>query len=93
MKEQDVKDRQEEPKKAFVVLPYMKWVMERFQRAYKQHNIQLFCKVRYTIRNAVVCPKDPHDPEEKCGVVYECMCKVCGQLCVDSCVWGRWRDP
>ena len=59
MQRQDGKNRLEEPKQAFVVLPYMKGVTERLQRAYKQqHNIQLFCKARYTIRNAVVHPKD-----------------------------------
>ena len=35
-------------------LPYMKWVVERLQRAYNKHDIQLFCKARYTIRNVVV---------------------------------------
>ena len=45
-------------------------IIERLQRAFKQHNIQLFYKAVDTIRNAVVWPKDPLDPEEKCGVVY-----------------------
>ena len=60
----------DEPTKAFVVLPYMKGVTERLQKAYKQHNIQLFCKAGYAIRNAVVHPKDPLDLEEKmwCGI-------------------------
>ena len=49
-----MKDRQEKPKTAFVLLLYTKGAMERMQRAYKKHNIQLFCKARYTIRNAVV---------------------------------------
>ena len=65
-----------------MALPYMKGVMERLQRAYKKHNIQPVYKARYTIRNAVVCPKHRLDPEEKCGVVYECKCDQCGQLCV-----------
>ena len=60
----------------------MKGVTERLQRAYKQCNIQLFCNVRYTIRSALVCPKDPLGLEEKCGVVYECKCEECGQLYV-----------
>ena len=64
MKGQGGKEGQGEPKKAFVVLSYVKGVMERLQRAYKQHNIQLFCKAGYTIRNAVVCLKDPLDPEK-----------------------------
>ena len=78
MKGRDVKDRQGQPKKAFVVLLYMKEVTERLQRAYTQHNIQLFCKVGYAIINAFVCPKDPLDLEEKCEVVYECKCEEYG---------------
>ena len=46
---QDVKDRQEKPKNASVVLLYLKGVIERLQRAYQKHNIQLFCKAGYTI--------------------------------------------
>ena len=76
-KRQCVKDRQEGTKKAFVVLLYMKGVMERLQRAYEQHNIPLFCKARYTIRNAIICPQDSLDLEEKCGVVFEGKCEEC----------------
>ena len=80
-------DRVGELPKAFMLLPYMKGVTERLQRAYQQHNIRLFCKARYTIQNAVVCLKDPLGPEEKCVVIYECKCDDCGQLYV-----GRWGD-
>ena len=72
MQGQDGDHRLEEPKKAFVVLPYMKGVTERLQRAYKEHNIQLFCNSGYTIRNVVVHLKDPLDPGGKCSVIYEC---------------------
>ena len=34
MQERDGENRQEEPKEAFVVLPYMKGVTERLQRTY-----------------------------------------------------------
>ena len=44
MQGQDGENRLDELKNAFVVLPYMKGVTERLRRAYKQHNIQLFCK-------------------------------------------------
>ena len=81
-----MKDRQEEPMQAFVVLPYMKGVTVRLQRAYKQHSIQFFCKAGYVIRNAVVCLKDPLDTEEKCGAVYECKCEECGQLYVGETI-------
>ena len=36
------KDRQEKLKKAYVVLPYMKGVMQRLQRAYKKHDISSY---------------------------------------------------
>ena len=68
-----------------MVLQYMKVVTERLQRAYKKHNIQLFCKARYTIRNAVVHLKDPLDLDEKCEVVCECKCEESGQLYVHIC--------
>ena len=57
----------------------MKGVTERLYRAYKQHNIQLFCKAGYTIQN-VVHPKDPLDMEKKCSVIYEIKCEECGEL-------------
>ena len=77
-------NRRLEPTKAFVVLPYMKGVTERLKRAYKQNNIQLFCKAGYTIQNVVVHPKDPLDTGEKCGVIYECKCEECGELYVEE---------
>ena len=88
-REEEVKElgdnyRQEEkPKKAYVVLLYMKSVMERLQTVYKKHDIRLFCKAWYTIKNVVVCLKgDPMDLEEKCASLNS----------VDSCMWTRWRD-
>ena len=56
MKGHGAKAGQWEPKKAFMVLPYMKGVTEMLQRAYKQYSIQLFWQARYTIRNAVEGP-------------------------------------
>ena len=85
---QDGKNRLEKPKQAFVVLPYMKGVTERLQRAYEKDNSQLVCKAGYPIRNAVVCPNDPLDMEGKCGVIYECKSEECGQF-----MWGKCRDP
>ena len=46
-------------KTQYVVLPYMKGVMERIQWAFNKHNIRLYSKAGYTVRNAVVSPKDP----------------------------------
>ena len=61
---------------------YMKGVMERLQRTYKKHHIHFLSTPRYTIRNAVVCPKDLLEPEETCGVAYKCKCEECSQLYV-----------
>ena len=69
MQEQDGEIRLEEPKKAFEVLPYMKGVTARLQRAYKQHNIQLICKARYTWKCSCT-PEGPFGPGGKmwCGI-------------------------
>ena len=45
----------------YAVLPYMKGVTERLQRAFMKHDISLYAKVGFMIRNAVVRPKDPLD--------------------------------
>ena len=65
---------QEKKQKSFAVLPYMKGITERLQRAYKKHTISLYSK-----RNALVSPKDPLDHAERCGVIYECACDVSGE--------------
>ena len=68
----------DKPKRSgYVVLPYMKGTTERLKRAYAKHNISLFSKPGYTLRNALVRPKDPLEKEEKCGVVYKIDCGVC----------------
>jgi len=64
--------------KGIAVLPYMKGVSERLQRAYRKHGISMYSKAGYTVRNAVVRPKDPLDNDEQCGVIYECGCDNCG---------------
>ena len=30
----------------------------------------------------MICPKDPLDTCEQCGVIYECSCEVCGKIYV-----------
>ena len=68
--------------KAYAVIPYVRGVTERLQRVFKKHNISLYPKAGFTIRNAVVRPKDPLDPQEQCGVVYKCQCEICGETYV-----------
>ena len=71
--------QEQDRRKGFAVVPYVKGVTERLQRVFKKHGICLYPKAGYTIRNAVVRPKDPLDTVEQCGVVYQCACEVCGE--------------
>ncbi|CAH1267006.1 Hypp3654 [Branchiostoma lanceolatum] len=67
---------------SFAVLPYIKGVSERLKRAYAKHNVSLFSKPGYTLRNALVRPKDPLVPSERCGVIYKISCEQCGEVYV-----------
>ncbi|KAI8477848.1 Cartilage matrix protein [Branchiostoma belcheri] len=67
---------------SYAVLPYIKGVTERLKRAYAKHNVSLFSKPGYTLRNALVSPKDPLLPSEKCGTVYKISCEMCGEVYV-----------
>ena len=59
---------------AVAILPYTKGIKERLHGAYKKHNIGLYSKAEYTVRNDEVSPTHPLDSEEKCEIVYECGC-------------------
>ena len=63
--------------KGYAVLPYMKGTIERLQRVFRKHNVQLFSKAGYTIRNALVSPKDKLSDGEQCGIIYKYKCQVC----------------
>ena len=73
------KDQEIEKPKGYAVVPYVRGVTERLKRVFKKHGIILYPKAGYTIKNAVVRPKDPLDTGEQCGVVYQCSCEVCGE--------------
>ena len=45
--------------KQYAVISYMKNIAERRQRAFWKHDIALYVKAGFTIRNAVVSPKGP----------------------------------
>ncbi len=80
-KENEEGSQQEEKKpKGFVVIPYTKGVSERLKRVYGKHGINMYSKAGTTLRNCLVRPKDPLEPQEQCGVVYESDCDVCGQI-------------
>ena len=60
-----------------MVLPYVAGLSEKLNRVYKKHNITLCSKPGYTLRQALVAPKDPVEPPDKCGVVYSIECSNC----------------
>ena len=48
----------------------------------KKHSTNCYSKAGQTIKQMLVRPKDPLDPSEQCGVVYESDCDVCGEVYV-----------
>ena len=60
----------------------VKGVTERFKQTLAKHNVSLYSKPGYTLRNALVKPKDPLDDMEKCGVICKVGCEECGQVYV-----------
>ena len=80
-KDSHTRDKEQRPA-SYAVLPYMKGVTERLKRVYAKHNVSLFSKPGYTLRNALVRPKDPLLPSEKWGVVYKIACEQCGDVYV-----------
>ena len=73
---------QDKPSQHYVVLSYVKGVTERLKQTLAKHNVSLYSKPGYTLRNALVKPKDPLDDMEKCGVIYKVGCEECGQVYV-----------
>ena len=67
----------------------MNSVTEHLQSGFKKHDIKLYLKARYIVRNVVVIPKDPFVMCEQCGVIYECECEVCSKLYMGE----TWGDP
>ena len=57
--------------KQYAVVPYMKGVTERIQRAFRKQGFALCAKAGYTIRNAVVSPRDQLDNGKQCVVIYD----------------------
>ncbi|XP_019615955.1 PREDICTED: uncharacterized protein LOC109463556, partial [Branchiostoma belcheri] len=81
-KEQSKTGKQEQLPASYVVLPYIHGVTERLKRVYAKHNVSLYSKPGFTLRNALVRPKDPLAPGEKCGVIYKIKCEECGEVYV-----------
>ena len=68
----------------------MKGVTERLQRAHQKHNIQLFSKAGYTIRNVGVhcMPKGTSGTQKKNVGWYMSV----GERSRERCMRGRWRE-
>ena len=60
-----------------VVIQYVPGMTEQLQWVYKKHNIVLHSKLGYTLRQALVAPKDKLSSDEKQGVIYSMRCEGC----------------
>ncbi|KAI8507128.1 hypothetical protein Bbelb_155670 [Branchiostoma belcheri] len=83
-KEQSKTGKQEQLPASYLVLPYIYGVTERLKRVYAEHNVSLYSKPGFTLRNALVRPNDPLAPGEKYGVIYKIKCEECGEVYVDQ---------
>ncbi|KAI8509507.1 hypothetical protein Bbelb_133550 [Branchiostoma belcheri] len=81
-KEQSKTGKQEHLPASYLVLPYIHGVTERLKRVYAKHNVSLYSKPGFTLRNPLVRPNDPLAPSEKCGVIYKIKCEECGEVYV-----------
>ncbi|XP_013411770.1 uncharacterized protein LOC106174656 [Lingula anatina] len=63
--------------KQSIVLPYCQGLSEKLSRVYKKYNIKLHHKPGWTLRQALVKPKDPLTQGEQCGVIYSVKCGTC----------------
>ncbi|XP_019613587.1 PREDICTED: adhesion G-protein coupled receptor G7-like [Branchiostoma belcheri] len=79
-KEQSNTAKQEKLPASYLVLPYIHGVTERLKRVYAKHNVSLYSKPGFTLRNALVRPNDPLAPSEKCGVIYKIKFEECGEV-------------
>ena len=62
-----------------VILPYVRGVTERIQRAMRKHHISTPVRPHVKMRQILVHPKDQTPPEKKCDVIYEIPCKTCNK--------------
>jgi predicted GIY-YIG superfamily endonuclease len=54
-----------------------KQISEKLARVYRKHGITLCSKPGFTLRQALVAPKDPIKMMDKCGTVYRVNCAEC----------------
>ncbi|XP_070543818.1 uncharacterized protein [Ptychodera flava] len=65
-------------KKVRVTAPYVKNLTEILQHIFRTYGMQLHAKPFNTIRQLLVCPKDPTPSKDVCGPIYHIRCEVCG---------------
>ncbi len=75
----DPQPEQESGAKKLVVLPYLKGTSERLARCFRKHGVNVAFKPHQTLRQYLVRPKDPVEPSEACGVVYQIPCGDCDE--------------
>ena len=63
--------------KTNVVLLYVQGMTEQLQWVFRKHDIALHSKPGYTLRQALVAPKDKLSSDEKQGVIYSVRCQSC----------------
>ena len=63
--------------KTHVVLLYVQGMTERLQQVFRKHDIALHSKPGYTVKQALVDPKDKLSGDEKRGVIYSVRCQSC----------------
>jgi len=63
--------------KGFVTLPYIEGLSEKLRRAFRTAGVSTNFKPSYTLRSALVAPKDKTEPLKQSGVVYEITCADC----------------
>ena len=80
-------DRREEPKKAFVVLAYMKGVTQRLQEPIKNTTSSSFAKLG-TPSEMLLYARRTLWIQTKNAVWYI----SASVMSVVSCMWGKWRD-
>ena len=67
------------PPNAYVTIPYVKNTSESIKRNLAPLGIRTFFQPTNTLRQVLVCPKDPVLKENRSGVIYQIPCSRCPQ--------------
>ena len=66
--------------KGYAHLPYVKNYSERIARVLNKYNIKTLYKPFNKLQDIFGLPKDPIQPSQRCGVVYQVPCADCGKV-------------